>query len=300
MTDTVVMELSDGRELAWLELGDPNGPAVFVFHGTPGSRLQVSFDDRSIVASGVRFIAPDRPGYGHSSLHRGRRLFDWAADVAALADHLGIDRFSVVGISGGGPHALACARFLPDRIVAAGVVSGVGSLAEGGSEDGMMGFNRLVTRLARRSGLFVFPPIGFSAFVFRHWPDRALAASSRQLPRSDVEALERPDVKAAFVKSARHASSTNALAAAQDFGLFAADWGFRPEEIDVPVHIWHGTDDRNVPIAHARSHAARTNGATLHVCNGEGHMLVVEHFEEILRTVSSPAVRAPQSGGAAQ
>ena len=113
MGDTVVMDLPDGRELAWLELGCPSGPPVFVFHGTPGSRLQVSFDEEPITASGVRFIAPDRPGYGHSSFHRGRRLADWASDVSRLADHLQIDRFSVVGISGGGPHAAVCSTVSP-------------------------------------------------------------------------------------------------------------------------------------------------------------------------------------------
>ena len=113
MGDTVVMDLPDGRELAWLESGDPKGPAVFVFHGTPGSRLEVSCDQVPIISSGVRFIAVDRPGYGHSTFQRGRRLADWASDVTRLADHLKIDGFSVIGVSGGGPHAAACARLFP-------------------------------------------------------------------------------------------------------------------------------------------------------------------------------------------
>jgi pimeloyl-ACP methyl ester carboxylesterase len=105
------MDLPDGRELARLELGDPEGPPVFVFHGTPGSRLQVSFDERPIIATGVRFIAVDRPGYGHSTFYRGRRLADWSSDVASLADHLGIDRFAVIGVSGGGPMPLCALGF---------------------------------------------------------------------------------------------------------------------------------------------------------------------------------------------
>ena len=113
MPDTRVMELPDGRELAWLEAGKPRGRPVFAFHGTPGSRRQVSFDEKSITAAGVRMIAPDRPGYGHSSYHPGRSLADWAADVSALADHLKVGTFTVVGVSGGGPHAVACARLLP-------------------------------------------------------------------------------------------------------------------------------------------------------------------------------------------
>jgi pimeloyl-ACP methyl ester carboxylesterase len=287
MGDTVVMDLPDGRELAWLELGDPSGPPVFVFHGTPGSRLQVSFDEGPITAAGIRFIAPDRPGYGHSTFHRGRRLADWAPDVARLADHLKIDTFSVVGISGGGPHAAACARFLSDRLVGVGIVSGVGPLADPGADEGMMGFNKVVSRLARTSMYLVYPPFVVSASVFRRWPELALRAASGQLPASDFEILNRSDVKRAFIEDYRRASSTSALAAAQDFALFATDWGFRLEDINVPVNIWHGDDDRNVPISHGRLQAARIPGSRLHECPGQGHMLVVDRLEQILRTVAT-------------
>jgi hypothetical protein len=200
MSDTVVMVLPNSRELAWLEVGDPEGPAVFVFHGTPGSRLRVSFNEEPINAAGVRFIAVDRPGYGHSSYQQGRRLADWASDVSCLADHLNIDKFSVVGISGGGPHAAVCARFLADRVLGAGIVSGVGPLAEPRTEDGMMGFNKLIVRLARRSQYLVYPPFALSASVFRRWPEKALRAGSGQLPSSDMEVLSRPKVQSAFIE----------------------------------------------------------------------------------------------------
>ena len=104
MPDTRVMELPDGRELAWLETGKPRGFPVFTFHGTPGSRRQVSFDEKAITAAG-RPHASRRigPGYGHSSFHPGRALADWAADVAALADHLKLESFAVVGRLGRWP-----------------------------------------------------------------------------------------------------------------------------------------------------------------------------------------------------
>ena len=151
------MQLPDGRELAWIELGMPDGPPVVVLHGTPGSRYQVAPRAEAIVTAGVRFIAPDRPGYGHSTYHPKRRLADAATDMAHLADHLGLERFSVVGYSGGGPYAAACARFLEDRISSTGLVSSVGFLAKRGSEAGMMGLNRVVTRLARVSQAAVLP-----------------------------------------------------------------------------------------------------------------------------------------------
>lgn len=291
MSDTMVMNLPDGRELAWLEVGDPNGPVVFVFHGTPGSRLQLSFDQEPIAASGVRFIAVDRPGYGHSTLRPHRRLADWASDVGCLADHLKIDRFFLIGYSGGGPHAAACGRFLPHRVLGAGIVSGVGPLSEPGSEVAMMSFNRLIVRLARKSQYLVYPFFALSTFIFRRWPERALRAGSGQLPSSDIEVLSRPRVKSAFIDDYRRFSSTTPRAAAQDFAIFARDWGFRLEDITVPVHIWHGDNDRNVPISLGRLQAEQIPGARMHEIRGAGHMLVVDHLEEILRTVSTEVSR---------
>ena len=287
MSETKVMELPDGRELAWLELGDVNDPAVFIFHGTPGSRLQVSFDEAAITAARVRFIAVDRPGYGHSAFQRGRRLADWPSDISCLADHLGVDAFSVVGISGGGPHAAACARFLPDRVRCAGIVSGVGPLVERGSEAEMMLFNRLVTRLARRSPHLVSPLFALSTWLFRRWPERSIRATLGQFPRSDVEVMSRREVQSAYIDSYRRAPSTTARAAAQDFSLFASQWGFRLEDVTPLVHVWHGDQDRNVPISHGHLQAECIPGARMHECPGEGHLLALDRLGEILRTVSS-------------
>src|SRR5260370_40092695 len=105
------MELPDGRSLAWVEVGNPQGAPVFGLHGTPGSHRQMVIDDEPVRAAGVRFICPDRPGYGLSSYRPHRTLFDLAGDLAALAHHLGIERFSVLGVAGGGTHpaASACA-----------------------------------------------------------------------------------------------------------------------------------------------------------------------------------------------
>jgi pimeloyl-ACP methyl ester carboxylesterase len=286
MPDTRVMELPDGRELAWLETGRPRGRPVFAFHGTPGSRRQVSFDEKAIVAAGVRMIAPDRPGYGLSSFHPGRSIVDWAADVAVLADHLKLDSFAVVGVSGGGPHALACARMLPGRVTAAGIVSGVGPMGDPEFDVGMVGFNRGLTFLARQSPFLLVPLFWFQEFSVRHWPDAALRAVAKRFPAPDVALLERADVQAAFFDDARHSSATAAQAATQDFVLFARDWGFRLQDVTVPSHFWHGDADRNVPMGHGRFMAARVPGAVLHECPGEGHLLYVNHLEEVLTTVA--------------
>jgi pimeloyl-ACP methyl ester carboxylesterase len=283
------MDLPDGRELAWLETGKPRGTPVFVFHGTPGSRLQVSYDEKTIADSGVRCIAPDRPGYGHSTFHRGRTLIDWATDVAALADHLKIDRFAVMGISGGGPHAAVCAALLRERVTSTALVSGVGPMNDPELGDSMTGTNRGIGELAARASFMLVPIFEMQVFVMRRWPERALGMAKRQMAESDQAVLERPDVRDVFVEDARRASATTAQAAAQDFTIFVRDWGFRLQDIEIPVHVWHGDADKNVPFAQGEFMARRIPGAAFHPCPGEGHLLVVDHLGEILRTVADAA-----------
>ena len=295
VTDTRVMGLPDGRELAWLELGDPDGPAVFALHGTPGSRRQIVIDEQPVVAAGVRLICVDRPGYGLSTYKPRRTLRDFPSDIVTLADHLGIDRFSVVGISGGGPHAAVCGALLPDRIHAIALASGVGPLSEPGAEEGMLEFNRVMTRVARVFPWIMLPFFALSNAVTRRWPERAMRSFRRRLPDPDAHVLKRPEVAAAFADDLRHASHTAGRAAVQDFALFARDWDFRLEEIRVPVHLWQGDRDRNVPASHARLQARLIPGSVLHECPGEGHLLVIDRVEEILRTITAPQ---PGSGGA--
>jgi len=281
------MDLPDGRELSWVELGDAKGDPVVALHGTPGSRRQMAIDEKPALAAGVRLICPDRPGYGLSTYHPGRSLAEWAVDTRALAGHLGISHFSVVGVSGGGPHAAACAALLPEQIRAVGLVSGVGPLFELGTEESMIGFNRVMTRVARRTPWVVLPFYSLMTAAARRWPEKAMDSFRRQLPAPDAEVLGRPEVFRAFVDDLRHASRTAARAAVQDFALFCHGWGFDLEEISVPVHVWQGDEDRNVPLAHGRLQASRIPGAVLHECPGEGHMLVIDHMEEILRCVTA-------------
>ena len=289
LADSHVTVLPDGRNLGWLELGPPDGEAVFAFHGTTGSRWNFTVDDAAITAAGVRLIALDRPGYGLSSFHRGRRLESWGDDVGFLADHLGLTKFSVMGVSGGGPHAAACARFLPARVRAAAIVSGVAPLADPGSEEGMMPINQRITTLARRAPFALWPLFGVSSAIGKRWPEQALQGFVKQLPAPDGAVLERPDVRDAFLRDFRYASPTTGQAGAQDFRLFARDWGFKLEDIAVPVHIWQGDADRNVPPAHGRRQADCIPGAVLHEISGEGHLLFVDHMPDILGHITGSA-----------
>ncbi len=122
------LKLRDGRWLGYLDFGDPDGAPVILCHGTPGSRLDFLYDEEMLKDLHIRAIVPDRPGYGLSDFQRHRRLLDWPADVEQLADHLGLERFAVLGVSGGGPHAAACAYAIPHRLTRVGLISSAAPL----------------------------------------------------------------------------------------------------------------------------------------------------------------------------
>jgi len=157
--DTAIT-LPDGRSLAYTDCGAPAGPLVVYFHGAPTSRLDLAGLEESFSALGVRAVSPDRPGYGRSSPQAGRGFSDWAHDVAALADYLGVERFAVMGLSSGGPYAVACAALVPERIISAGVIAGVTDMGWPGA---WKGFGQLEATLMR---------IGDEAAAVRWWEER--------------------------------------------------------------------------------------------------------------------------------
>jgi pimeloyl-ACP methyl ester carboxylesterase len=146
--DTSV-RLSDGRILAYTDLGPRAAPIVMYFHGAPSSRLDLVLLGLADVFTemNIRVVSPERPGYGGSSPKPGRRLENWPTDVAALADHLGVERFAVIGVSSGGPYTVACAALLPDRVAGLGVIAGVTDMAWDGAWDGLLEHEAALMRL---------------------------------------------------------------------------------------------------------------------------------------------------------
>lgn len=281
--DSHVTRLADGRDLGWVEMGDPDGWPVFGFHGTPGSRHQVCLDESQPRNARVRLVAPDRPGYGLSTFAPDRTLAQWPGDVAQLADHLGIDRFSVVGISGGGPHAIACAALMPERVATAGVVSGAGPLSHAGIAEGLPKGTRAVVALARSKVVPFHLFTSAELALARRLPRPVMDLFVRQLPEPDAAIMTRPEVAALFAAEMAQSSRTAGRAMAQDLALFASDWGFDLASISVPVTMWQGDLDKAVPIEHARLMHAEIPGSVLHELPGKGHLYVIDQLEEILR-----------------
>ena len=146
--------------------------------------------------------------------------------------------------------------------------------------------NRLIFRLARRSWALVYPLMALMMIVQRLFPNWAMKQFVKQLPEPDRRILERPEVMRVFREDLRRTPRTGARAAAREMALFARPWGFRLEDIKIPVHLWQGDLDRNVPAALAHLHAERIPNSKLHECPGEGHLLVMDRAEEILRVAA--------------
>jgi pimeloyl-ACP methyl ester carboxylesterase len=284
--ETRVIGLTEGRELAWIELGDPAGPAVFAFHGSPGRGSIFAPHHNELVAAGLRVIAPDRPGYGHSTFLPGRTYASWADDVALLADRLRVERFAVFGVSSGGPNAAVCARFLGDRLTGCAIVSSPAPFDPAIPDAGMKRANRTGRRIVRVAPRFTAWSATMLFRLSQNRPERAYEFAVRDLPATDLAIVRRADVRAAMLSDlARPQSPTTARTAVQDFTLEVNDWGFRLADIALPVQVWHGDDDRNLPVLNGIRIADAIPDATLHRVPNAGHWLYYERLTEILRGI---------------
>jgi pimeloyl-ACP methyl ester carboxylesterase len=280
--DALQLGLSDGRELGYAEYGDPDGRPLFFLHGFPGSRLAGAVLDEAARARGFRVLAPERPGLGLSSPQPGRTLLDFAQDVRALADALAVGRFAVLGESGGGPYALACAHELPDRVACAAVVCGLGPVSGQGATDGIALKERIGYAIAARTPLLAgHVLVPFAAWARRR-PRRFLRVTCWQLGEADRRALAGPlgDLVAAdFGEAFRQGGRGVGL----DLALLFRPWPFDPRAIRVPVVFFHGEQDRTVACAVAHLLAGRVSGSRLCIYPEHGHFsLLVGHAEELL------------------
>lgn len=278
--------LADGRRLGFAEYGDPSRKPVLLFPGTPSGRL-FHHPDESIAASlGARVITVDRPGYGLSDFQPGRTLLHWPQDVVQLADVLGIDRFAVAGISGGSPYVAACAFKIPERLTAAGMISGVGPTDRPDGTRGMSRQRRLGVKVGRHVPWLVRPLLWLVSSPQRN-AERYFEGIVAQSSKTDRAVLARPEIRAMLIENWVDATRTGLRGYAWETRIFSRTWGFRLEDIAMEVHLWHGEEDASMPIA-VGQHMARTIPhchATF--IRGEGHFLLFEHWREILARVVS-------------
>ncbi len=282
------IRLADGRTLACLALGDPKGAPVLYLHGYPGSRLEGRLAAPAARRLGLRVLAPDRPGFGASGFLAGRTLGAWAGDVAELADRLELERFPVVGVSGGGPYALACAARIPERISRAVLVAGLGPLGGRSATEGMVALNRLALGLAGRTPRLARVAVALAARWVRRDPRRYLAYMTGGAPPSDRAVLADPSYRAVFAASTAEALRQGGRGAAWELTLLARPWGFDVRAVAAPVCLWHGLADRIVPPAMTRRLAAALPHGKARYLPHEGHLsLIVRHLDAALAELRS-------------
>jgi pimeloyl-ACP methyl ester carboxylesterase len=273
----------DSRTLHVIEGGDPAGLSVVVHHGTPGSALQYEPHARDAAERGIRLITYDRPGYGGSTPHEGRSVADAAADVATIADALGIGRFGTYGGSGGGPHTLACAALLQDRVVGAVPVASVAPFPAEGL-DWLAGMGQ--------GNLDEFGAAQESREALARFTERERVELLAADPAAMVEAIRTlvspVDADALtgelgdyMLSSMRGAIDESVEGWVEDDLAFLAPWGFDLESITVPVALWHGEQDLFVPIAHGRWLAERLSGAEVHIEPAHGHVSLIARVPDV-------------------
>jgi pimeloyl-ACP methyl ester carboxylesterase len=239
------IKLQDGRNLGYAEYGAPEGVPIFYFHGFNSSRLDYLVADGNDVAmeTNTRIIAADRPGIGLSTFKRRRQILDWPADVTELADALRIDRFAVLGISGGGPYAAACACKIPERLTQIGIVCGMGPADAPGMKEGISWTLPGQPSIVRRFILML------TSMGLRKDPDQFLSRSKEMMADVDGQLLDQPEMASVFVAALQEAFRSGIGGVNQEAALYARPWGFRLQDITAEVHLWHGRQDKNVPIS---------------------------------------------------
>jgi pimeloyl-ACP methyl ester carboxylesterase len=287
-----VHRVTGGRQVGYAEYGDPHGLPAIALHGTPGSRFMFALTDEAGRTRGLRLIAPERPGYGLSDSHHFETLAETAGDVEALADALGLDRFSLIGVSGGGPHAIATSALLKDRILRLALVGPVGPIADCGDHIRMSHLHHLIfTRMApsrHASGAF------FATLrTLLDWaPSVAYHILMQRVTAGDRDVLHRPEVRANLQAAIREGLRTGVEGALQDLRLYCGPWDLKLAEINVPTFMWQGSDDTIVPADAAYRLAGALPNCRLEVIEGAGHYWVFGEFDRVLDAVRE-AWRSP-------
>jgi pimeloyl-ACP methyl ester carboxylesterase len=278
------LKLQDGRTLEYVVGGPADGLPLVFHHGTPGAAVLFPPMTDAAARHGLRTVMYSRAGYAGSTARPGRSVSDVAGDIAALMDALDADAFVTLGWSGGGPHALATAALLPDRCRAAATIAGVAPYAA----EGLDWLAGMAQENLDEFGAAVAGEEPLTAYLEQEAPGLAqvsgaeIAASLGDLV-SDVDKRALTGAFADYLAESFHAAVSTGIAGWRDDDLaFVGDWGFRPEDIQAPLSLWQGDQDRMVPFAHGGWLASHLPTAESHLVPGEGHLSLLSNFTTIV------------------
>ena len=280
------VKLSDGRSLSFARFGDPSGKPVFYFHGFPGSRLEPQSNHDAFLKAGIQLLALDRPGIGHSTRKNKRKLLDWPDDVVEIAKILKLEKFSILGVSGGGPYALACARAIPGYLNKVSVACGLGPMDAPNATSGMMLSNRVLFRY----GKFFPPVLHLSTFLMVRQlsskPAKGLKKFVEGLPEPDRLVLSKTDAQDFVAASAVEGVRQGSGPLLEEIGIYSRSWGFKLEDLNVPVSLFQGEVDIDVPASMARHQASLIPDCEINLYPNDGHFsLLVNHIDEIIASL---------------
>jgi pimeloyl-ACP methyl ester carboxylesterase len=267
--------------------GAPDGMPVFLLHGTPGSRSGPRPRSSVLYRLGVRLICYDRPGYGDSDPHPGRTVADAAEDVRAIADELELPSFAVVGRSGGGPHALACAALLGDRVQSAACLVGLAPSDADGLDwyDGMAHTNVEEFTSADSSPQAVRDTLVEQAELVRKDPENMLKLLDSELAAADRRVVGNAGIRQLLTETYAEAVRGGAAGWIDDVMALRSPWGFGLSQIKVPVLLWHGANDMFSPVSHTHWLAKKIPGSVMEIHSGAAHFAAVEALPSALAWV---------------
>jgi pimeloyl-ACP methyl ester carboxylesterase len=291
------VKVSDDRILSVESWGDPDGKPVFLLHGTPGSRKGPRPRGIVLYRLGIRLISYSRPGYPGSTRQSGRIVADAAHDVEAIADDFGIDQFSVVGRSGGAPHALACAALLNERVICTAALSSlapcdadgldwIAGMAESNVQayhDAEVDLKALIASLNDRAGHVRSNPEGLLKLL---WPE---------LVGHDKRAIGDMTLRRIIAEVHVEALHDSVDGWIDDVLAMSRPWKVRLADIKTPVKLWSGSDDVFSPVSHTYWLEKQITTAEPEIENGMAHFRSVEVLPRILTWVAETAKRTDRA-----
>lgn len=270
------LTLLDGRKLAYMEYGQPDGYPILLFHGTPGSRIWFIGDDEYAKHLGIRLIAFDRPGFGASDPKPGRTLLSWADDVAEAVRCLGIEAYSVLGVSGGGAYAAACAYRALGGIRSAAMVASVAPFENGKPPASMSKPNRIAFWLSRNAPWLMRAVFSGQIKLIDTQPEkfkRSLQSGNSHLPEWDRSFLQTDEQLESMMLHLREAHRQGPAETVREQVLMGQPWGFELRDIQIPLHVFHGEQDTMAPFAAIKQAVAQVPNCHFVAIEKAGHSL---------------------------
>jgi pimeloyl-ACP methyl ester carboxylesterase len=277
MKNLHTLSLTDGRVLSYAEYGNPNGKPVLMMHGAPGSRLERTPNDEDVMGLDLRLIIPNRPGYGSSTVAPGRTFLSWADDVKELMDHLALPRCAMLGYSGGGPYAMACAVAIPERVTRLALISSIAPMDTPDATAGMTEQSRAMFALAKTD------PATFAVQIKSLVPDgeTLFHIMTAALPPEDKALFEDAAMHSMYLADMNEAVSSGVEGFVSDVLLYTAQWGFKPSQITRDILLWQGLQDINVPQGMGHRLAAEIPQCRATFVPDAAHYLFFARWREI-------------------